>query len=134
MTLKLTKDLSKRLGFGEKERIRKDDVSLPIPVSDNKEYSEKARTLVFDTSMVAITMDHKASYYTMGIGDELMTILYPKVPGVLESLPSIAPFVTPSHHRDELTFSLWRYSEDDKPIPLSWKVGAYLSGVLIGKV
>jgi hypothetical protein len=99
-----------------------------------KEAKDKALVQAFDTGMVAITMDYKPSYYTEGLKDELMAILMPQKPGVLESLSDFSPFVYPPHSLGGLTFTLWRYSEDDKPIPLSWKTGATIGGVLVGKV
>ena len=132
--VKLTKELSDRLGYGERQIIDKQIVPEPIAAEDNSQLEDKARTLVFDTGMTTITMDHRAMHYSHGVEDELMAVLYPIHPGILQSRSSLSSSKIQSHHSDEMTFSIFRFSEDNKPIPLSWKCGAYVEGLLVGTV
>lgn len=44
------------------------------------------------------------------------------------------PLVPVSQFRKQLTFVLSKFSERNQPTPLDWKVGAYVRGMLVGKV
>lgn len=132
--VKISKTLSKRLGYGEKQLIDEETVAEKIVEEDNSELEEKARTLVFDTGMTTITMDHRGNHYSHGVEDELVAVLCPKHSGILEFQSSFWSSKISSHQSDELTFSILRFSEDNKTIPLSWKCKAYVEGLLVGKV
>ena len=132
--VKIPQELSQRLGYGQRDFIEKENVPEPAVVDDNTELEQKARTLVFDTGLTTITLDHRGNHYSYGVQDELMAVLYPRDPGILESRSSLYSSEIPSIHGDELTFSIWRFSEDNKTIPLSWKCGAYVEGLLVGNI
>jgi hypothetical protein len=135
IVIKLQVPLVYRLGYGLRERIRKEDEASPMATDVNQELDKKARTLVFDTGMTIITMDNTGNNYTLGFNDEMMSVLYPKDPGVLESHPNVRPDIYPPNTgTNELTFSIWRFSENCSPIPISWNTGGYLDGVLVGIV
>ena len=135
IAIRISAPLAHRLGFAEKERIRKEDDPIPMAPDANKELGPKSQTLVFDTGMTIITMDNTANNYTLGFKDEIMSVLYPKNPGILESHPNVRPSYFPYHSgAQKLEFSIWRFSETCSPVPLSWKTGGYLDGVLVGTV
>ena len=135
ITLKVTSDTAKSLGFGDVERISERSVSKPIvsdfDVSGNE---DKARSLVYDTGMVILTLDHMSSISSSGLQDKFMGSLYPTLPGALVFNPIKAPEVSLPYHTSRLHFSLFRFTEKSEPSPLGWNAGAYLYGHLIGKV
>ena len=131
--IKVPLSLARRLGYGERDLIEKQHVPDAIADEDGSDYEQRARTLVFDTGLTAVTLDQRGSYGSYGLENELMAVLFPQDPGILKAQSKCASQLT-SHHGDELTFSIWRISEDNQSIPLSWKCGAYVEGLLIGKV
>ena len=46
----------------------------------------------------------------------------------------LLPRVPVSYYNPELEFALHRFNEVGEPAHLEWKVGAYIQGVLSGKV
>ena len=131
--VKVPPALATRLGYGEVDFIEKENVPEATTVDDGSDYEQKARTMVFDTGLTAITLDQRGSYGSYGLENELMAVLYPRDPGILVAR-SLCSLPISSYHGDELTFSIWRISEDNQTIPLTWKCGAYVEGLLIGKV
>ena len=135
IVIRLSAPLVYRLGYGYGERIRKENAATSMATDVNEELSQKSQTLVFDTGMTIITMDNTGNNCTFGFQDEVMSVLYPKKPGILESHPNVTPSVVPfCTGTNELSFTIWRFSENNTPIPLSWKTGGYLDGVLVGRI
>ena len=135
IVVRLQAPLVYRLGFGHGERIRKDNVALPMETDANENLSDKAETLVFDTGMTVVTMDQTGNKCTYGVQDEIVSVLTPKIPGILESTPNVTPIVVPTcTETNKLSFSIWRFSEDGTTVPLNWKTGGYLHGVLVGRI
>ena len=100
-----------------------------------KDVEKTARILVYDVGMLVISLDQRSSQQTHQFTNTYMALLEPEFSGILKSpLLMDMPFVPVSQFRKELTFVLTRFSESNQPMPLDWKVGAFVRGMLVGKV
>lgn len=124
------------LGYGHVSIIRPTMTNVPYPKEVNiKDVEKTARVLVYDAGLVVVSLDESSSQKTHQFTNTFMALLEPEFSGVLKSPLMIdMPFVTVSKFRKQLTFVLSRFSERNQPTPLDWKVGAYIRGMLIGKV
>jgi hypothetical protein len=111
---------------------------------DVKEAGELSRTLAFDTGIVIVEIDNISSNTTFGLENKFMASLYPNESGILTMSPlassspnrptvSIPTFMTGSS-LVPLQFQLLRYINDNTLVPLIWKTGAFVNGVLRGIV
>lgn len=124
------------LGYGHVSNITSKMSNVPYPTDlDIEDVEKTARVLVYDAGMVVISLDETSSQQTYQFTNTFMALLEPEFSGVLKTpLMMDLPFVPVSQFRKQLTFVLSRFSERNQPTPLDWKVGAYVRGMLVGKV
>lgn len=125
-----------KLGFGHVDNIKFNMTSTPYPVDDvTGDALTKSQILVNDTGMVVVSLDEIGSQQTFQFASTYMAHLEAHSSGVLKTIPGIEmPLVSISQFKKDLTFSLSRMNENNEPIPLGWKTGAIIRGVLVGKV
>jgi hypothetical protein len=128
--------VSHSLGYGHVSVIRPDMTNVPYPEDvDIKDVEKTARVLVYDAGLVVVSLDESSSQKTHQFTNTFMALLEPEFSGVLKTpLLLDLPLVPVSKFRKQLTFVLSRFSEQNQPTPLDWKVGAYIRGMLVGKV
>jgi len=133
----LTKPIvCRQLGHEPTEVIKHKATLPPLPLDvDVKEIEQKARALVYDTGMVVVNLSQQVSQQNSYSGTATMAILEPFFDGVMRNPPrSEMPRVQVTYFDPVLTFDLFRIGDDDQPHPLDWKVGAFVQGLLVGKV
>lgn len=128
--------ISHRLGYGHVTFIR--------PTMENIPYTEEieinsveaiAKVLVYDTGMVVVSLDQQASKQTYQFTNKVMAIMESDDAGIMTTKPGLEfPRVPISYFNPNLEFVLSKFNEANEPIPLGWRVAAYIRGVLIGKV
>ena len=128
--------IAHKLGFGHVDNIKYNMTSMAYPVDDvTGDALTKSQILVNDTGMVVVSLDERGSQQTHQFASTYMAHLEAHSSGVLKTLPGIEmPRVPISQFKKELTFSLSRMNDNNEPIPLGWKTGATIRGVLLGKV
>jgi hypothetical protein len=138
LRLRVPAYVAHKLGYGHVNYIAADMTN--IPYSDDDEIvitnvEAISKVLVYDTGMVVVSLDQQASQQTHQFTNTVMAILESDDAGVMTTKPGLQFSRVPvSHFNPNLEFVLSRFSETNEPIPLGWKVGAYIRGVLVGKV
>lgn len=127
-----------QLGYDEIERIKPTMIPKAMfkPDVDQKDYAKKATTLVLDTGMVVVNLEQNSSQQISQFQTTMMAILEPTREGVMKinNNSMLVPRVSVSYYNPVLEFVLHRFNEIGEPASLEWKVGAYIQGVLSGKV
>lgn len=126
-----------KLGYGHVDKINKTMQNTSTIKDDfsGEPVLTKAQVLVYDAGMVVVSLDERGSQQTHQFSNTYMAILEAHESGVLTTKPGIEmPRVPVSQFNKDLKFALSRFNENNEPIPLGWKDGAYIRGVLIGKV
>lgn len=136
LNLRVPTYISHKLGYGH--------VSVIKPHMHNDSYPEEveiknveaiAKVLAYDTGMVVISLDQQASKQTHQFTNLVMAILESDDAGVMTTKTGLEFSKVPiSYFNPNLQFELSRFNENNQPMPLGWKVGAYIRGVLVGKV
>jgi hypothetical protein len=136
INLQVTPYIAHRLGFGHVTYIRPNMQSQPYPEEIEINNVEAiAKVLVYDTGMVVVSLDQQASKQTHQFTNTVMAIMESDEAGVMTTKPGIEFSRVPvSHFNPNLEFVLSKFNEANEPIPLGWKVAAYIRGVLVGKV
>lgn len=136
INLRVTPYIAHRLGFGHVTYIRPSMQSQPYPEEVEINNVEAiAKVLVYDTGMVIISLDQQASKQTYQFTNTVMAIMESDEAGVMTTKPGMEYSRVPvSYFNPNLEFVLSKFNEANEPIPLGWKVAAYIRGVLIGKV
>lgn len=135
-------DLSYRLGYGLKREINEADGSAPVADMSIKESAKKARILCFDTGHVVVTCFNTSSNLTSVSNNQYMASLLADNAGMLTmggcvgEAPSFAP---PNYEQDgnnnvPLLCNLLKFNDAGDLVPFQWKTGAFVSGVLQGKL
>ena len=94
-----------------------------------------AKVLVYDTGMVVVSLDQQASKQTYQFTNTVMAIMESDNAGIMTTKPgAVYTRVPVSSFNSTFEFVLSKFNEANEPIPLGWKVAAYVRGVLIGKV
>lgn len=125
------------LGYGHVNYITADmtNKSYPDPDIQINNVEAISKVLVYDTGMVVVSLDQQASQQTHQFTNTVMAILESDDAGVMTTRPGMEFARVPvSHFNPNLEFVLSRFNETNEPMPLGWKVGAYIRGVLVGKV
>lgn len=132
VVIKLPSRLAYTLGYGHKSQITKHDISRPMPkVVSLENISKVSKVLAIDTGMVLVNVVQQLH----GCTNSLMAILMPVQGGYLETKEKLRNAqVIVSKFNSQVTFVLSTFSEDNKVIPLDWKSGGYIRGVLVGRV
>lgn len=125
-----------KLGYGHVDLIKPSMTTVPYPQDVSSDNVEKmARTLVYDTGMVVVSLGQRGSQQTQQFSTTYMATLEPEYSGVLTTKHAMdMPKIQVTYFNPSLEFVLSRFSENNEPIPLDWKVGCYVRGTLIGKV
>jgi hypothetical protein len=136
INLRVTPYMAHRLGFGHVTYIRPSMTSQPYPEEvDINNVEAIAKVLVYDTGMVVVSLDQQASKQTYQFTNTVMAIMESDEAGVMTTKPGIEYSRVPvSYFNPNLEFVLSKFNEANEPIPLGWKVAAYIRGVLVGKV
>ena len=135
--LRVSPNVATQLGYGHVSLITQSTMtpksySTEVPFSDVETLS---RVLVYDTGMIVISLDQQGSQQTHQFTNTVMAILDTDNAGVLTTKPGLEFSRVPvSPFNPNLDFVLYKYSEANQPIPLDWKVGSYIRGLLVGKV
>lgn len=128
ITLILPPKLANELGFGHVDRITPDMVNVPhfgeVPL---QQVSAVSQVQAFDTGMVVVSLD------TRNFTHSFMALLEPRAGGYLTTKPMIDwPRVPVSPFNSNLEFVLSRFNETNELVPLDWKMGCCIRGVLVG--
>lgn len=125
-----------RLGYGHVDNIKSNMTSAPYPVDDvTGDLLTRAQVLVYDAGMVVVSLDEMGSQQTHQFANTCMAILEAHESGVMTTKQGVdMPRVPVSQFNKDMKFVLSRFNENNEPIPLGWKDGAYIRGVLVGKV
>lgn len=135
-------DLSSRLGFGLKREITAEDTSKPVQNLTVKEGSKKSKILSFDTGHVVVTCFNTSSNLTSVSNNQYMASLLADNAGMLTISPCVGEppsFVPPNFEQDgnnnvPLLCNLLKFNDVGDLVPFQWKTGAYISGILQGKL
>jgi hypothetical protein len=125
-----------RLGYGHVDNITSTMTSGPYPKDDvEDDLLSRAQVLVYDAGMVVVSLDEIGSQQTHQFTNPCMAILEAHESGVMTTKQGVdMPRVPVSQFNKDIKFVLSRFNENNQPIPLGWKDGAYIRGVLVGKV
>ena len=137
VSLRVSPYVATLLGYGHVDLITPSTKtpkaqSTEVPFSDVETLS---KVLVYDTGMVVVSLDQQGSQQTHQFTNTVMAILDTDNAGILTTKPGLEFSRVPvSPFNSNLEFVLYKYSEANQPIPLGWKVGSYIRGLLVGKV
>jgi hypothetical protein len=136
INLRVPPYISHRLGFGHVTVIRPSMKSESYPEEiEISNVEALAKVLVYDTGMVVVGLDQQGSKQTYQFTNTVMAIMESDNAGVMTTKPGIEYLRVPvSYFNPNLEFVLSKFNENNEPIPLNWKVGAYIRGLLVGKV
>ena len=137
VSMRLPPYVSHRLGYGHVDNIKYNMVSAPYPTDTEKgvDLLSRAQVLVYDAGMVVVSLDEMGSQQTYQFTNPCMAILEAHESGVMTTKPGVdMPRVPVSQFNSSMKFVLSRFNENNEPIPLGWKDGAYIRGVLVGKL
>lgn len=129
-------ELAQRLQYGLVDYITKDSASPEDAVDSSLTYEEKARTLVYDTQIVWITLDQTSCNVTLNSNQEVMCILYPYRDGTMRSSNSDLSHTVklPNYALGSdyilVRFNLWTFDQESKPVPLKWNTSSTVTGLL----
>ena len=144
VTLIVPNDLAERLGFGLINDITKnnnegDRVEDQIDVTKTE---TKARALGYDTGMIVVTYEGKTSNSMAGISEQFMCTLFPTQTGTFEMslmekfyMPStvgLPNYYSSASGEVPITFKLFRFLDNNQPMKLDWKNGAFVFGQFHG--
>ena len=144
VTLIVPNDLAERLGFGLINDITKnnnegDRVEDQIDVTKTE---TKARALGYDTGMIVVTYEGKTSNSMAGISEQFMCTLFPTQTGTFEmslmekfNMPStvgLPNYYSSASGEVPITFKLFRFLDNNQPMKLDWKNGAFVFGQFHG--
>lgn len=138
INLRVPSYVAHQLGYEEIERIKPSMIPKAIfkPDVDQQDFDKKASTLVLDTGMVVVNLEQNSSQQISQFQTTMMAILEPTREGVMKinNNSMLVPRVHVSYYNPVMEFALHRFNELGEPANLEWKVGAYIQGVLSGKV
>lgn len=136
LNLRVPTYISHRLGYPPVSLIKPDMSSSSYPEElEIANVEAIAKVLAYDTGMVVISLDQQASKQTYQFTNTVMAILESDDAGVMTTKPGLEFSRVPvSYFNPNLQFVLSRFNENNEPMPLGWKVGAYIRGLLVGKV
>ena len=135
-------DFSSRLGYGAQREINASDISVSVKNVIDKSAS-KAKVLSFDTGHVIVTCFNTSSNQTSISNNQYMASLLPDNAGMMTISPCVGEevptFVPPNYEQDgqnnvPLLCNLLKFNDLGEPVPFQWKTGAYISGILQGKL
>lgn len=128
--------ISHKLGFGPVSVIKSDMTNTPYPEEiEINNVEAMAKVLVYDTGMVVVSLDQQASKQTYQFTNTVMAIMESDDAGVMTTKPGLEFSRVPvSYYNPNLEFVLSRFNETNEPVPLGWKVSAYIRGVLVGRL
>ena len=134
-------DLCQRLGFGYTKEILNTTPVVPAKIGKT-ETGAMAKTLVFDTGHVVVTCFNTSSNLTSVGNNQFLASLFPDQGGSMSTglwsgqFPSVVPPSFEGGQSDSISFlcQLRKFNDNGQLVPLDWKTGAFVSGVLCGKV
>lgn len=133
MTFRLPPKMAHRLGFGHVSHITQDSVSIPHPpMVALHNVGKISKIQSFDTGMVMVTLANYGSTQTQQFINVLMAVLEPQSGGCHTTRIEERPQITVSQFNPRLEFKMSRFNETNQPVPLDWKCGAFVRGVLRG--
>lgn len=129
-----------QLGYG-KNVVRITPAMTPASVTfekDLQDLEKNARSIVYDVGLATVTLDDSTNLQTIQFQNQVMATLEPEADGTLRMRCQGAnsedeEVYVSSLSLPELVFSVSRFSEDNKPVPLGLPIGIYMQGKLIGK-
>lgn len=143
VTLHVSKELSNRLGCGPGvTKITRETIFQPVVAYGTITDAELlAKTLVYDTGMVLVTLDSQSSITTMGTSEYFMACLWPTSDGRIVMTPQGKDGDNPAIYLPSsgavaanVIFNIWVYNEDGTIRRLDWKTGLYVAGILQGTI
>lgn len=136
INLRVPPYISHRLGFGHVNFIKPSMQSSSYPEEiEINSVEALSKILVYDTGMVVVSLNQQASKQTYQFTSTVMAIMESDNAGIMTTKPGIEYSHVPiSYFNPNLEFVLSKFNESNEPIPLGWKVAAYIRGVLVGKV
>lgn len=131
--------VSEQLGFPRgTTRIPQSLAASPLNwVKDISDFVKSSVAIVYDVGLATVYLDDEINYQTMQFGNKVMATLEPMEDGTMRMMCNTGDDVATAFlsylARPQLDFTIARFSEASKPVPLSLPVGAYISGQLVGK-
>jgi hypothetical protein len=122
--------VAKQLGFGN---VKKITINSSSSEYQRPNFEHLANVLALDTGMVLVCLNDLGSRQTHQFTKFVMGILEPTPMGILTNRVNCTPskiFVSPLN--STLEFSIYKFNENNQPIPLQWNIACYVTGVLIG--
>jgi hypothetical protein len=122
--------VAKQLGYGN---VKKITINSSSSEYQSPNFEHLANVLALDTGMVLVCLNDLGSRQTHQFTKFVMGILEPTPMGILTNRVNCTPskiFVSPLN--STLEFSIYKFNENNQPIPLQWNIACYVTGVLIG--
>ena len=142
LCLCVTVELAGLLGYGLTTTITKESKPNPRPDTiDVNKAGELSRTLAFDTGIVIVEVTNNSCNTTFGLDNKFMASLYPNESGILtlsqrqnnsSTLTMKIPAFMTGSSSVPVEFRMLRFIKDNTLVPLVWKTGAFVNGVLRG--
>lgn len=133
VALHIDPTLSERMGHGKVEKFTSKSAGLPVAnMSDITETEKRAKTLVYDTGIVVVLLEKYTNLQTDQFAGLVVATLEAHTDGTMIS-KHVAPLpeFDVSFSTPEVRLGLYRFDENNKAMPLGWKVSAYLRGILV---
>lgn len=131
-------ELALRIGYGAVDKITYRSRAIEAATED-LDLESKARTLVYNTRVVLITLDQTVSHSTLNANQHVMALLYPMVDGTMRSTDwkGKTSVVLPNYAlgSDRIAFkcNLWTFNVKGEKIPLRWNTSATVTGIVRSK-
>lgn len=133
--------LSERLGFGPVGRITRYLLNSVVRDGTSTLDAESlSKALAFDAGMCLVTLDEASGNDTYGVGEFVMTTLWPTASGTFSmsdkfSRPAYLPTVSGAGKRQDLievAFTVSTLKSESTRIPLCWPISFCVEGTLEG--
>lgn len=134
-TLHIEPELAIRIGYGPIDSLTWRSRPLEA-VTEELDSEAKARTLVYNTRVVLITLDQTVSHSTLNANQHVLALLYPVVDGTMRSTDWKGKHTVtlPSYSlgSDNIAFkcNLWTFNLLGEKVPLKWNTSATITGII----
>jgi hypothetical protein len=136
VVIQVSPQLAYTLGFGHVTQITREMTSVSQPGNISlKDVSRIAKIQTLDTGMVLVNVVQHGSMQTSQFTNSLMAVLQPQSGRYLTTKFNVpGSWITVPRFNPRLEFVLSTFNENNTPVPLEWRHGASIRGVLIGHV
>lgn len=132
-------EVAKQLGYPRGTHKIKQGTE-PSPLENATSMTDivlKSMTIVYDVGLASVYHEDDTNYQTLQFTNKVMATLYPENDGTMRMMRKTEPDMPKAFlsyfAEPQLVFTIKRFSEDNKPVPLSLPTGSYITGELVGK-